>query len=292
MTRIVFHPGSPKTATSTLQHVLTQNRAALGRRGIGVILPQDIRGNPYLGKYLAVYRGKALPDMRASSEAFFRPWRSYRLVICSEETFCHDFMPSRKFGLGGIDRAEVAADLLSMSGFDETEIVLTIRPQRDLLVSTYSHFVHRHREFRRFPEWLQQEVDLERMFWMPAIGAFRSRFGDGAVRVVSMAEEARRTAGEGGLSGYLSAVFAAMGIDAGGLNLAADRVHNPSPSKRATTLCRMINQRVPEVELAEKVNSFLISTFPVAEHGKLQPKLALPPGMLRRFNKDHAEALA
>lgn len=291
MTTIVFHPGSPKTATSTLQHVLAQNRAALGRRGIGVILPQDIRGNPYLGKYLAVYRGKALPDMRAASEAFFRPWRKYQLVICSEETFCHDFMPSRKFGLGGIDRADVAAELLSMSGFDQTEIVLTIRTQRDLLISTYSHFIHRHREFRRFPEWLQHEVDLERMFWMPAIRAFRDRFGASAVRVVSMAGTDKRVTGEGGISGYLGAVLAALRIDARGLNLSADQVHNPSPSGRAAALCRVINQRIPEVELAEKVNSFLISTFPVAEYGKLLPRMSLPPGMAKRFNKDHAEAL-
>lgn len=292
MTRIVFHPGSPKTATSTLQHVLAQNRAALGRRGIGVILPQDIRGNPYLGKYLAVYRGKSLPDMRQATEAFFRPWRKYQLVICSEETFCHDFMPSRKFGLGGIDRAEVAAELLSMSGFDQTEIVLTIRPQRDLLISTYSHFIHRHREFRRFPEWLQQEVDLERLFWMPAVGAFRDRFGEGAVRVVSMMTADKPPAGEGGMAAYLSAILAAMRIDVKGLNLAADQVHNPSPSRRAATLCRVINQRVPELDLAEKVNGFLISTFPVAEYGKLLPRLTLPPGMIRRFIKDHAEALS
>lgn len=289
MTVIVFHPGAPKTATSTLQHLLQEKRAMLERRGIGVILPQDIRGSSFLAKYLAVYRGRPLADMAEASAAFFRPWRRFDMVICSEETFCHDFMPSRRFGLGGIDRAEEAARLLSLSGFPQTRIVLTIRPQRDLLVSTYAHFVHRHREQRSFHQWLRSEVDLERLLWRPAVEAFRQRFGASAVKVVSM--KAPVAGGSGGGDAYFRAILDALGIPMPGVELAVDRVHNPSPSARAVGLCRALNQRIPEGDLVEGLNSILIRTFPVERHGRFSPRFDLPPGLGRLFAEDHASVL-
>lgn len=286
MTTLVIHPGSPKTATSTLQHILRAHRAALVQQNIGLILPEDIRGKGYLGRYLAVYRGRPVLDIREATEAFFAPYLRFDTVVCSEETFCHDFMPSRKFATGGIDRAEIAAELLAMTGFDRVEVVLTIRPQVGLLASTYSHFVHRQREARSFEEWLNAEVDLERLLWRPVIAAFRNQFGTDAVRVLSL-EMARL----GGMDAFLLAVLGAMRIGHLGLSVSSDTVHNPSPSARAVELCCVMNSHIANVERSEKVNTVIVEQFPVEEFGRFKPDWSPPAKLAERYAADHEAAL-
>lgn len=288
MTTLILHPGAPKTATSTLQHILRSNRARLSRAGVGLILPEDIRGKEYLGHYLAAYRGQMIPNMAEITAEFFAPFlQRHDLVICTEETFCHDQMPSRKFGMGGIDRSETAAELLSLSGADNTEVVLTIRPQFDLLTSTYTHFVHRHREARLFDAWMQEEVDPKRLLWTPAVEAFRARFGVEAVRVLSL-EIAR----EQGMEGYLRATLQSFGLGDLDLSMATDKVHNPSPSQRAVHLCRVMNQEIVNPRRSEVVNSFLVDQYPVAEFGKFRPQWQAPAWMVKLWADDHAAALA
>lgn len=288
MSTLILHPGSPKTATSTLQHVLRQQRKRLARSGIGLILPEDLRGKGYLGKYLGAYRGGVVSDLREASIEFFAPYRDqYAKVICSEETFCHDFMPSKKFGQGGIDRAEVTAELLSMTGFENMEIVLTLRPQADLLTSTYTHFVHRHRETRLFGEWLKAEVDLDRMLWQPAVAAFRQKFGVEAVKTLSL-DMARSV----GMDAFLQAVLTAMIGTPTKLSELGDTVHNPSPSQRAVELCRVMNAEIRSPLKSEKVNSFIVDQFPVAEFGKFKPSWKPSESVVAQFSADYAAALA
>lgn len=287
MTTLILHPGSPKTATSTLQHVLRSNRTMLSAAGVGLILPEDLRGNPYLGRYLAAYRGGTIRDMNQHTADFFGPVLArHDRVICSEETFCHDFMPSRKFGDGGIDRADVTAELLSHSGAARTKVVLSIRPQLDFLISTYTHFVHRHRETLDFPQWLEAQVDLSRMNWAPVVQAFRDRFSSDGVQAVSLAEHPNITA-------FVVAMMGAFGIGHLPLELSTDQVHNPSPSLRAVHLCRIMNQEITSPKRAETINSALVDTFPVAQFGKFKPTdWSLPPELAAHFASDLASVLA
>lgn len=288
MTTLVIHPGSPKTATSTLQRLLAAQRRKLALRSVGLILPENIRGKEVLGHYLEAYRGGDSAAWTEAAPGFFAEAATKERVICTEETFCHDFMPSRRYGHGGIDRAEVAAELLSRcGGFDRVEIVLTIRPQFDLLVSTYTHFVHRHREHRNFRDWLAAEVEPESMMWRPVVAAFRSRFGAGNVRVVSLA-----TAREDGMEGYVRDVLVAFGLDPAGLKLTAEKVHNPSPSQRAVELCRLMNGEIKMPRKSEQVNSFLVQTFPVEEFGKFRPAWKPDAALAALWEADHAAALA
>ncbi|WP_265501170.1 hypothetical protein [Paracoccus beibuensis] len=289
MTTLILHPGSPKTATSTLQHVLRANRALLSGAGVGLILPEDLRGKPYLGRYLAAYRGEHVPDMAQRTEAFFAPFLGrHEHVICSEETFCHDFMPSRKFASGGIDRAARTAELLSMTGAARTRIVLGVRPQVDLLTSTYTHFVHRHRETRSFTEWLDAEVNLPDLLWKPVVDAFRERFGAESVHAISLAMTR-----DVGMQGYLRAVLTAFGIGHLGLDLDTDKVHNPSPSQRAVHLCRIMNNEIAHPKRSETINTSLVETFPVAEFGKFVPEdWTLPENMQSLYAADHSAALS
>lgn len=289
MSTLVLHPGSPKTATSTLQQVLRSNRARLSAAGIGLILPEDLRGKPFLGRFLSDYRAGVVRDIHRRSDEFFEPFLTrYDHVICSEETFCHDFMPSRKFGRGGIDRGDIAADLLSHTGAAKTRVVLSIRPQVDFLISTYTHFVHRHREADDFAAWLGSQVDLPRVLWQPAVQAFRDRFGAEAVRVVSLAMTR-----EVGMQGYLQAMMNALGIGHLDLELSTDKTHNPSPSRRALHLCRILNREIANPQRSETINSALVNMFSVEEFGKFVPSnWSLPDDLAQLYAADHAAALS
>jgi hypothetical protein len=289
MTTLILHPGSPKTATSTLQQLLRVNRARLSAEGVGLILPEDIRGKQFLGKYLAAYRGNDIADMDDVTRDFFRPFlHGHHRVICTEETFCHDFMPSRKMSSGGIDRSETAARILSQSGASETQVVLSIRPQVDFIISTYTHFVHRHRETRDFSSWLSAEVDLPKVMWQPAVDAFRTQFGRENVDVVSLAETKRT-----GMDGYLQLMLERLGVGHLKLDSADGQVHNPSPSQRAVHLCRVMNREIANQVKSEMVNSFLIDTYPVKDFGKFTPqKLGIPDDICEAFRTDHDSALS
>lgn len=282
-----MHPGAPKTATTALQHVLRVNRWRLAWRGVGLILPEDIRDHSFLGDYLAAYRGSGPSDISQCTAEFFAPYLAkYRTVICSEETLCHDFMPSRKIGLGGIDRADTAARLLSHCGAEQTKVVLSIRPQVDFLTSTYTHFVHRRRESRPFSEWLSHEVDLGSVLWSPAVAAFRQQFGVEAVNVVLLADK-------GGVAGYIKTMLDHFGLSRFKLKYDVSEIHNPSPSARAVQLCRIMNSQIRNPEKSERVNSALIENFPVEEFGKFVPAAGkIPKDLLLVYAADHAAALS
>lgn len=288
MTTLTIHPGSPKTATSTLQYILRKNRQRLSAAGVGLILPEDLRGRPYLGDYLSAYRQENFEGIAQKTADFFGPvLDKYEHVICSEETFCHDYMPSRKYGAGGIDRSQAAAEILSSSGAEDTRIILSIRPQIDLLTSTYTHFVHRHREARDFSAWLKDEVVLENLLWRPAVQSFRHRFGPDAVKVVSLA-----LVRECGMDRYIDDMLKALGIGHLGLEIFSDEVHNPSPSQRAVHLCRIMNAEIVNTDRSERINTYILNMFTTAEFGKFRPKESeIPVEMIRIFAEDHSLAL-
>lgn len=282
MKTLIIHPGSPKTATSSFQADLRHNRTRLEEKGIGVILPRDVRGSSYMGAYLDSYRGAVAPGFAAAADGFFRPFReAWGSVIFSEETLCHDFMPSRRFGSGGIDRAEEAARLIAQSGFDAYRVVLTIRPQFDLLTSTYTHFVHRHREARSFAEWFTDEVDPARMMWCRVIDAFADVFGRKSVHVVPMG---------GSFAGYRARFLQALATGIDWQTHDEGEVFNPSPSQRAVSICRMLNREVREAPKSEKINTLIVDQFPAKEYGKFRPDWDLPPKWADAFARDFAEA--
>lgn len=287
MSTLILHPGSPKTATTTLQHILRENRQALERKGIGLVLPEDIRGKPFLGAYMAAYRGKHVPKFPKITADFFAPYLArFRTVICSEETFCHDFMPSRRFGEGGIDRAAITAKLLSHAGADNTRVVLTIRPQMAFLISTYTHFVHRQGECGSFPEWFDAEVRAPNVRWTPAVEAFRNQFGSEAVRVVSMGQYGR-------IEDFLRAVLDAMDLEDVPVALPHDDQMNQSPSARAVQMCRKINSVILDKAMSEKLNTSIVAEYPVKDFGKFAPNAWVRPiGLEDQFSADHQLAIA
>lgn len=286
MATLILHPGSPKTATTTLQHIMREHRVGLEKRGVGLILPEDIRGKPFLGAYMAAYRGKHVRQFPRIAADFFAPYLArFQTVICSEETFCHDFMPSRRLGDGGIDRAAITARLLSHAGAEHTRVVLTIRPQMAFLVSTYTHFVHRQGECRSFPEWFDAEVQGPQLRWAPVVEAFRNQFGSEAVRVVSMGQYRQ-------IEDFLRAALDAMDLGDVPVALPPDDRMNPSPSARAVQMCRKINSVVLDNGMSEKLNTTIVAEYPVKDYGKFAPNLWVRPlGLEDQFNVDHEAAV-
>lgn len=287
MKRLIVHPGSPKTATSTLQNILRVNRNVLRKQKVGLILPDDIRGKGFFVTYMKAYREGKAADVRGAWDKVLEPFvKEFDTILISEETLCLDFMPSRIHAQGGIDRSERAAELIAQSGFASHDIVMTIRPQLDFLTSTYTHFVHRQQERRPFEEWLAAEVALDKVNWVPAVRAFRQTFGSDHVRVVSMA----RTKA-GGIQSYLEEVLGALGLNVGSLTFPKDEVRNPSASARAVDLCRIMNAEIRNPEKSRKVNSFLIKTFPVSEFGRFSPTWTPPAELAQGWDRDHEAAL-
>lgn len=287
---LIVHPGSPKTATSTVQFALRKSEPALNARSVGVVLPHNLRGTRFLGAYLKSYRQDgACPVLPSATQAFLDPWRErFETCILSEETLCHDFMPSTALGTGGIDRAGRAAQLLEQVGrdFDEIKIVLSIRNQLDFLTSTYTHFVHRHREQRTFQEWIAQDIDLERIRWSPAIESFRSVFGDQNVRVVALEEK-----DSGGMANYACKLFPHLEEAKVKHFIDDEVVHNPSTSQRAVKICRTMNGLVFNVKKSERLNDLIIREFPVKDFGKFKPDWQLSETLASEFRDDYKAAL-
>ena len=269
MPKLLVHPGSPKTATSAIQYVLSKNCAYLNRNGINVLNIDAFRNSELLVDFMNFYRNDCATVSRDRILAFFEPHRDCDYLLVSEETFCHDFMPSKKFGHGGIDRAARSAEYLSLWPFDDIHVVLTIRNQRSLLLSTYTHFVHRNREHRTFETWLQSEIDVNRLSWLDAIDAFFKVFGRDAVTVLPY-----EICSSQGIDTYVSEFFGAFDIEdknLAQLDCTVSDVKNPSPSNKAVKLSRLLNPHIVQPGRSQAVNTYLLNMFTSTEFGKFMP---------------------
>lgn len=269
MVTLVIHPGSPKTATTCIQSALDKNRSAIEalRERTRVLTINDFRGHPILKNFMGYYRDPTQSlDTKVINDFFHKMNDQYDKIIISEETFCHDFMPSKKFANGGIDRIEKTIGFINAIPIEKKKIVLTIKKQTSLLVSTYTHLIHRHRETRSFSNWIENEIDYENLSWLKAVEQFDESFGHENVVVVPLEISKLQ-----GISGYVNAVFNGFDLDSTSLDTKIVGFRNPSPSRRAVELILKMNKEINRRDKAVKVNNALIKTFPVAEFGKFNP---------------------
>lgn len=269
MATLIIHPGSPKTATTCIQSALDKNKraiAALPER-TRVLSINDFRGHEILKTFLQYYRDHTQTiDMRVVNDFFRGMDDMYDKVIISEETFCHDFMPSKKFSQGGIDKTQKTIDFINSIPLEKKKVVLTIKKQTSLLVSTYTHFLHRHRETRSFSNWIENEVNHTRLSWLKAVDTFDEAFGHENVVVVPLEMSKLQ-----GISGYVDAVFKGFDLDPTNYDTEIVDFHNPSPSRRAVELILKMNNEIKRPDKAASVNDALIRHFPVSEFGKFSP---------------------
>ena len=228
----------------------------------------DFRSHPILKTFLSYYRDRTAGFDKKIIEDFFRGMNDkYDKIIISEETFCHDFMPSKKLSFGGIDKAAKTIEFINAIPIEKKKIVLTIKKQASLLVSTYTHFLHRHGETRSFSNWIENEINLDNLSWLNVVDQFDDTFGHDNVAVVPLEISKIH-----GISGYVNSVFNGLELRAKHFDTDIADYHNPSPSLKAVSLIRKINKDIKMREKSVIVNNFLISQFPIDKYGKFNPQ--------------------
>ena len=286
MATLIIHPGSPKTATSCIQHVLDRNKPAIESlpERTRVLTIRDFRGHPILKAFMEFYRGKT-PNLNSEViKDFFDGMNDrYDKIIISEETFCLDFMPSKKLSFGGIDKVEKSIEFINAIPIEKKKIVLTIRKQTGLLVSSYTHSLHRRRETLSFANWIETEVNCDNLSWLKVVEHFDDSFGHENVIVVPL--EASKL---NGISGYVNSVLSGFELDSASFDTSIVDVHNPSPSLRAVNLIRTMNKEIQHVDKSVKVNNALIKHFPVAEFGKFNPSHRIMDLVSKKYSTENS----
>jgi hypothetical protein len=165
MRRAIVHIGTPRTGTTSLQHVLTRLRPALA--GAGVLYPDLTPSSAAVPHLNHQYLGEALDGRRPRRD---REELLQDLAAQLRDTACDTVVLSYE----GLCQASPAlgiprrlAALFAGRGF-EMEAVMTVKPQAAYLNSLYTWRTQFLREGRVFPAfaaaWLgSPRLDLDRM---------------------------------------------------------------------------------------------------------------------------------
>ena len=174
MRRAIVHIGTPRTGTTSLQHILSRLRPALA--GAGILYP-DLTPASATGPHLShQHLGESLDGRRPARDraellgSLSAQLRATRcdVVVLSYEGLCQ--LPSAL----GVPRTLAA--LFAAEGF-AMEAAMTVKPQADYLNSLYTWRAQFLREGRTFPAfalaWMgSARLDLRRMAapWRAASG--------------------------------------------------------------------------------------------------------------------------
>ena len=174
MRRAIVHIGTPRTGTTSLQHVLTRLRPALA--GAGVLYPDLTPSSAAVPHLSHQYLGEALDGRRPRWD---RRELLQDLAVQLRDSPCDTVVLSYE----GLCQAPPAlgiprrlAALFASQGF-EMEAVMTVKPQAAYLNSLYTWRTQFVREGRTFPAfaaaWMgSPRLDLDRMAapWRAACG--------------------------------------------------------------------------------------------------------------------------
>ncbi len=235
MRRAIVHIGTPRTGTTSLQHILTRLRPALGEAGI---LYPDLTPASAAAPHLShQHLGEALDGRRPPRE---RAELLRRLAAGLRDTPCDVVLLSYE-GLCGappaLNVARTLAALFAAHGF-AMETLVTVKPQSEYLNSLYTwrtQFLREGRAFSKFAAaWMgTARLDLARMAapWQAA--------SDGRLHVVpvrdrqSEAPLAERTLAEVGLLDRVAPLLTAAD---------ATLAENRSPGPAAVEVLRRLYQ--------------------------------------------------
>ena len=165
MRRAIVHIGTPRTGTTSLQHVLTRLRPALA--GAGVLYPDLTPSSAAVPHLSHQYLGEALDGRRSRrdrAELLQDLAAQLRATSCDTVILSYEGLCQAPPALG-IPRRLAA--LFAAEGF-QMEAVMTVKPQAAYLNSLYTWRTQFLREGRTFPAfaaaWLgSPRLDLDRM---------------------------------------------------------------------------------------------------------------------------------
>ncbi|MFV0475069.1 MAG: hypothetical protein ACK5MQ_12820 [Pikeienuella sp.] len=266
MARLIVHPGAPKTGTSTLQRFLHQNREALARQGVAALTPTMIRNSAFMRACRKAARGERPLNRRVVGD-FAAEYADYDTVLISEEGFCSGFLPGALERPAGLERAVLAAEVIAALPFDDIRVILTIRRQRGLLVSSYVHRVKLHRERRGFGRWLREVVAPDRLSWAGVAAEFEAVLGPG--RLTLLPFEIVKAEGSGA---YARAFFDAAGLCGDGVDFSLVNAANLSASHPALLASLAFNRITFGNVEKTTVNEQLSHYFPSSRFRSFLPK--------------------
>ena len=250
MGSVILHPGFHKTGTTTLQHALKRNRAALSGR-LAVLLPEDMPEAAHAARRAALGPdARRLERFRAAFAAACAalPADSPALISC--EDLC-GMRPGRR-GARGYDAAvpllSAALDVLAARGHRAPTVWLTVRRDRGAwLRSLYWQALRGSRlieDFETFAARLAPSAD-------PVAEAGRI----GAVLGTRAALRVTDAADCPGPFGTFGAMLAALGICTGGL--APPVPQNVRPADGIDRLLALNHSEIDEDALAAAKRAYL-----------------------------------
>lgn len=243
---VAFHVGAHKTATSLLQKYMRDNRQLLRRHGIYCV--SRTATNRYVG-----WGDKLLSDPEAVSTLVQRPLRVpwFRLLVVS-----HENTLGRPFADGGAHlypRApEIIDGLAAALPRDRTKIVLSVRPQDELLESYYLQSVHEGGHLN-FGAWLDR-LDLDALSWIPLVERLYDTFGRDRVEVLDFRLIAN------GQEAYIREFFARIDPRRP-FDIEYSPRRNPSISEKGLRLALAANPQLKSSTERRLMRRFLQSSF-------------------------------
>ncbi len=235
MRRAIVHIGTPRTGTTSLQHILTRLRPALGEAGI---LYPDLTPASAAAPHLShQHLGEALDGRRPPRE---RAELLGRLAARLRDTRCDVVLLSYE-GLCGMPRglgaARTLASLFDAHGF-AMETLVTVKPQSEYLNSLYTWRSQFLREGRTFPAFAAAWIGTARLD-LAGMAVPWQKASAGPLHVVPVRDRrsgqplAERTLAEVGLLDRIAPLLTAA--DAG-------LTENRSPGPAAIEVLRRLHQ--------------------------------------------------
>ncbi len=285
--KALIHIGIPKSGTSSIQAFLALNRGALAAQGMLYARFNPIHGSQF---ELPVTALEACGDTvgpelerrrlgfasRADQSAYVGRYRDFldrRLQTATQSLF----IASSEHIHAWLDTAErvAALDAFLRQRFAEVQYLVYLRPQDELIASSYSEAVRRGASY----DFQTHLTKYNRLNHWARLKPWRAVVGRGRLHV-------RLTCRDALMGGTLLTDFCAVaGIDATGLR--QPRRVNASLSKGEIALRRVLNRHLPVLGGDGRLHPL----YRLALVG-LRPLAALKPGKLRLSPMERAAILA
>ncbi|WP_172332122.1 hypothetical protein [Mangrovicoccus sp. HB161399] len=255
---LMLHIGGPKTATSTLQHWLAENRWNLRKSGVDLRVPSDIRGRNFIGSALRYINGKDDTPDTSGFDRLFGGVSTERLLI-SEESLTNSFIPGASRNRNGFDCIDKLISFLQEVKVPKIKILLTVRRQDQFIASCYGHRLQRSGEKNSFSDWKKDNVDFKNLSWLGVVNKLDVAFGEENVAVVPY--ELIQTEGD---RAFYERCLSSLNISAKGHVEPESRARNPSLTDKTEQIARIVNtfpttspeERSRRTALIERINKF------------------------------------
>lgn len=180
MATVYLHIGAPKTATSTLQHVLANNYQRLLNEG--VLYPQDMRQghahHPLVCDLMETHRGQTLPDIWYGNITRGQAWPLLQAEIKRHESQIHSIIISSELFFGQVHDLDLMLKeaAIYLQGHD-IRVIVYLRRQDELYSSFYNQDVKGIRQWCQSPYQFYQTHQIFEYGYYSVMNMWSDIFG-------------------------------------------------------------------------------------------------------------------